>query len=151
MKRIVFTFRMVVILLSMMPLAVSAVTVEVKTAGTLEQVIDDSDEWSFKDLKIVGQLNATDILYLRTGTGRIATIENLDLAEVTVVSGGGAYATIQYSDNSVTMDNYKITFYSSDKNSKEVEMVSNMMGGNNYLITYYSNNLAGAFANSRMP
>ena len=85
MKRIVFTFRMVVILLSMMPLAVSAVTVEVKTAGTLE------------------------------------------------------------------MDNYKITFYSSDKNSKEVEMVSNMMGGNNYNIIYYSNNLAGAFANSRMP
>lgn len=147
MKELLYLCNMVVMLLFMFPLTTTGVTIEVLTPGTLEQVIDDSDEPSFKDLKITGQINAVDISYLRTGTGRIATVENLDLSEVTIVSGGGSYATVSYSDNSNTMDNYVITFYVAEENRKETTFESNMLGGNNFHITYYSNQLAGAFAN----
>lgn len=131
------------------PISVWGTTIYVKSEGSLEQVVENSDDPSFKELKIIGRLNATDIKYLRTGTGRIATIETLDLSEVTIVSGGGEYSSISYSDNEVTMDKYKITFYSSEDNKKDTTMTSNMMGGNNYAINIYCNNLAGAFANMK--
>ncbi len=147
MKRLFCLCSMVLMVLFMFPLTTTGVTIEVLTPGTLEQVVDNSDEPSFKDLKIVGQMNAVDIKYLRNGSGRIATVENLDLSDAVIVSSSEAYATVSYSDNSNTMDNYVITFYASEENRKEVSSSSNMLGGNNFTINYYSNQLAGAFAN----
>ena len=149
MKKFDFMRILIVLFVCLFPRSVFGVTIEVSTEGTLEQVIDNSDEPSFAELKIIGRLNADDIVYLRTGTGRISTVEVLDLSEVSIVGGGGAYATVKYSKTDDTMDNYTFTFYSSEDNRKEVEVVSNMLGGNNYKITYYSNNLAGAFSNMK--
>jgi len=138
-----------VLIVSLLPRLAYCITIEVLTEGTLAQVIEDSEEPSFTELKIKGKLNADDIKYLRTGTGRISTIEVLDLSEVSIVGGGGAYASVRYSKTEDTMDSYAITFYSSDENRKEVDVVSNMLGGNKYIINYYSNNLAGAFSNMK--
>lgn len=132
--------------LCLLPMYVFGVTINVETEGTLEQVIEDSDELSFKELKITGRLNAVDIKFLRSNSGRMATIETLDLSEATIVSGGGSYASVSYNLTDNTMDNYKITFYPSEENRKDTTITSNMMGGNVFTIDVYSNNLAGAFA-----
>lgn len=149
MKLNYYLCRSLVFLLIMFGISMSlyGVTIEVKTEGSLEQAIADCDAPSLQELKIVGRINSVDIAYLRTNEGRLANIEKLDLNDVIIVIDGGAYANLTYSDNSVTMDNYCITFYLSDENRKEVLKSSNMMGGRDYTISYYTNNLAGAFAN----
>lgn len=140
---------LIVALVCLLPLYSYGVTIEVETEGTLEQVIDNSEELSFKELKIIGRLNAVDIKYLRSSTGRIATVESLDLSEVTIVGGGGAYASVGYSNNEVTMDTYKVTFYSSEENRKDTTITSNMLGGNTFDIKVYCNNMSGAFADMK--
>lgn len=132
--------------LCLLPMYVFGVTINVETEGTLEQVIENSDELSFKELKITGRLNAVDIKFLRSNSGRMATIETLDLSGATIVGGGGSYASVSYNLTDNTMDNYKITFYPSEENRKDTTITSNMLGGNVFTINVYSNNLAGAFA-----
>ena len=146
MKKALFAFKVISFLVCLLPLSVYSVTIEVKVEGSLEQVVEDSDEPSFKELKIVGRLNSADIIYLRTGSGRIANVEKLDLSDVSLVADGGAYATISYSDNSVTMDNYVVTFYLAEENRQVTSSQSNGLGGVNHTVNYYCNNLAGAFA-----
>ena len=146
MKKALFTFGVVTFLVCLLPLSVYGVTIEVKVEGSLEQIVEDCDEPSFKVLKIVGRLNSADIAYLRTGTGRIANVETLDLSEVSLVADDGAYATLSYSDNSVTMDNYVVTFYLAEENRQVTSSQSNGLGGVNHTVNYYCNNLAGAFA-----
>lgn len=148
MKRKSFLFKALVCLTCMLMLGNSAygVTIEVTTEGTLEQVIEDSDEPSFKTLKIVGRINASDIAYLRTGTSRLSSIQVLDLSEVTLVSGDEVYATVKWDPDDGLMSNATATFYIADENRMESSYQSNMMGGRNYTYKYFSNNLAGAFA-----
>lgn len=139
----------IICLLSLLglPYVAWGITIEVPTEGTLEKVIDDSDEPSFQTLKIVGKLNAADIAYLRTGTGRLGGIQTLDLSEVTLVSGDEAYATIKVEVDDGLMSNATATFYISDENRVEQSKTSNALGGYNYTYIYYGNLLAGAFAN----
>lgn len=135
------------LLLMLMPFHEAlAVTIEVATEGTLEQIIDDSDEPSFKTLKIVGRLNASDIMFLRSGTGRLVSIETLDLSDVTLVSGEEAYATLKLDVDDGLMSNGTAYFYISDENRYEVIKKNNALGGVNYEYYYYGNQLAGAFA-----
>ena len=128
------------------PTIVSGVTLNVPTAGTLEQVVDDCEEPSFPTLKIVGRLNATDIAYLRTGSSRLASIKVLDLSDVTLVSGDEAYATIGWDPDDGLMSTATATFYIADENSVQSSQRGNAMGGTVYVYRYYSNCLAGAFA-----
>ena len=148
MKKKTYLLRAVVYLLCLVivPNVVWGITIEVPTEGTLEKVIDDSDEPSFQTLKIVGRLNATDIAYLRTGTSRLSSIQVLDLSDVTLVSGDEPYATVKWEPGDGLMSNATATFYIADENRMESSYQSNMMGGRNYTYKYYSNNLAGAFA-----
>ena len=143
-----FLFRTIIcLLLTLMSYCEAfAVTIEVATEGTLAQVIDDSDEPSFKTLKIVGRLNAADIKYLRTGTGRLVSIETLDLSDVILVSGEDSYATIKLTIDDGLMSTGKAYFYVSDENRCEVSRKNNALGGYDYTYNYYGNQFAGAFA-----
>ena len=148
MKKRIYLLETVASILAMLtfPSEIWSVTINVATEGTLEQVIDNSDEPSFPTLKIVGRLNAADIAYLRTGASRLASIEVLDLSDVTLVSGDEPYATVKWEPDDGLMSNATATFYIADENRMESSYQSNMMGGRNYTYKYYSNNLAGAFA-----
>lgn len=148
MKKRIYLLETVASILAMLtfPSELWSVTINVATEGTLEQVIDNSDEPSFPTLKIVGRLNAADIAYLRTGASRLASIEVLDLSDVTLVSGDEPYATVKWEPDDGLMSNATATFYIADENRMESSYKSNMMGGRNYTYKYYSNNLAGAFA-----
>lgn len=148
MKKKTFLLRAVACLLCLLtvPNVAWGVTIEVPTEGTLEKVIDDSDEPSFPTLKIVGRLNAADIAYLRTGVSRLASIQVLDLSDVTLVSGDEVYSTVKWQPDDGLMSNATATFYIADENRVESGRGTNSLGGNNYTYKYYSNNLAGAFA-----
>ena len=148
MKKKMYLLKTIVCLLCLLglPNIAMGVTIEVPTEGTLEQVIDDSDEPSFPTLKIVGRLNAADIAYLRTGVSRLASIQVLDLSDVTLVSGDEVYASMNLVVDDGLMSNATATFYIADENRMESSYQGNMMGGRNYTYKYYSNNLAGAFA-----
>lgn len=142
---------LLLLMLSGLPHAMRGVTLNVTTEGTLEQVVNDSDEPSFRTLKIIGRLNATDICYLRTASGRIAGVDTLDLRDVTIVAGGRAYATlIEERVNGDEIDFYSYKFYSSDEPHKKISKGSSLLENgiihNTYSITYYCNNLAGAFS-----
>lgn len=148
MKKRIYLLETVASILTLLtfPSEIWSVTINVATEGTLEQVIDNSDEPSFPTLKIVGRLNAADIAFLRTGASRLASIEVLDLSDVTLVSGNEVYATIKWDPDDGLMSNATATFYIADENRMESSYQGNTMGGRNYTYKYYSNNLAGAFA-----
>lgn len=148
MKKKIYLLETVASILAMLtfPSEIWSVTINIATEGTLEQVIDNSDEPSFPTLKIVGRLNAADIAFLRTGASRLASIEVLDLSDVTLVSGDEPYATIKRNVSADVISYETSTFYIADENRVESERGGNALGGNDYSDRYYSNCLAGAFA-----
>ena len=133
------------------PLVASGITIEVKEPGTLNQLIADVDDASFPELKITGKINAVDIIYLRAQEGRLAHVERLDLSDVTIVEGGGAYAVVKYKGGDVTMDNFVDTYYFSHEYKYESNYQSNMLGGRNYSTTIYSDDLSGMFCETKYP
>ncbi len=70
-------------------------------AGSLSSVITEDQKFSITDLKITGELNSNDILLIREmagedvwGSGTDGKLENLDISEAKIVSGGDAYFTL---------------------------------------------------------
>lgn len=76
------------------------ISINVTTAGTLSSKIAESKKYQIKSLTITGNLNGTDIRYLREMAGRDVNgsktngiLEKLDLSKATIVSGGDYYYT----------------------------------------------------------
>lgn len=79
-------------------LASEPVFVEVQSAGSLSSLIEDSQKNQITDLTITGNLNGTDIRFIREMAGRDVegnetegTLSVLDLSGATIVSGGDYY------------------------------------------------------------
>ena len=77
--------------------------VYVVTAGTLPSVIAENEKYKIGALTLKGNLNGTDIRYIREMAGRNyergktdGKLANLNLAEVNIVSGGVSYTTYTY-------------------------------------------------------
>ena len=106
MKKSLFT-----ILLALLPLLASAVvkrTINVAKAGTLPDLISDADKHRIQKLTLTGELNGTDIKFIREMTGdsiyvidiqehvyHVATngqLTSLDISNVDIVGGGCYFA-----------------------------------------------------------
>ncbi|MBQ8501554.1 MAG: leucine-rich repeat protein [Bacteroides sp.] len=74
------------------------VLVEVTTAGSLASQITSEEMISITDLKVKGNLNGDDIIFLN----RMANLLQLDLQEANIVSGGSTYYTDQEYDGTIT-------------------------------------------------
>ena len=81
------------------------IALHVETAGTLPSLIAESKKYEITDLTLTGNLNGTDIRYIREMVGRDyqgnatnGKLANLNLAEANIVEGGGYYY-IGYSSN----------------------------------------------------
>ena len=79
-------------------LASEPVFVEVQSAGSLSSLIEDSQKNQITDLTITGNLNGTDIRFIREMAGRDVegnetegTLSVLDLSGATIISGGDYY------------------------------------------------------------
>lgn len=74
-----------------------------ETAGTLPALIDSNQKDEITDLTLTGNLNGTDILFIREMAGSDVNdyqtsgmLANLDLAGVNIVSEGAAYLNTDY-------------------------------------------------------
>lgn len=73
-------------------------TINVSAAGSLPDLIDSSEKFKITHLKLKGELNGTDILFIREmagvdlyGYNTLGTLASLDLKEVKLVEGGMVY------------------------------------------------------------
>lgn len=77
----------------------TVMTVDVATAGTLPELIGDANKASIESLTVTGQLNGTDINYIREMAGRDKygevvkgnSLKALDLSGADIVEGGDTY------------------------------------------------------------
>ena len=81
-------------------------TIQLEKAGTLPDRIASSNKYKITNLKIIGEINGTDLRMIREMAGRNSTgnstdgkLSVLDLSEAKIVEGGDCY----YNDNN---DNY---------------------------------------------
>jgi hypothetical protein len=97
----------------------SPIVIDVATAGTFESIIYNeyySSCYDLTSLKVTGNLNGSDIRFLRKMTGRkedgtetSGKLKHLDLTEANIVSGGDYYympksGTKYYTENNVAGD-----------------------------------------------
>ncbi len=80
-------------------------TIQVEEAGTLSSLIPDEDKSTITSLKLLGELNGTDIKFLRENmlgctTEQLGSLKVLDLSKASIVEGGDAYY-----ESYVTADN----------------------------------------------
>ncbi|GHU80352.1 hypothetical protein FACS1894145_6610 [Bacteroidia bacterium] len=75
-----------------------AITIHVETAGTLPTLIDESQKYEITELTLTGDLNGTDIRYIREMAGNTSygdetdgQLAILNLAGANIVSGGSRY------------------------------------------------------------
>ena len=83
------------------------ITLKLDEAGTLPNKIAVSRKNLITNLKIVGEINGTDLIFIREMAGRDFNGEKtdgklsiLDLSEAKIVAGGDAY--VRYSENYYT-------------------------------------------------
>ena len=93
------------------------ITLKLDKAGTLPNKISASKKYLITNLKIVGEINGTDLRLIREMAGCDFNMEKtdgklsiLDLSEAKIVAGGDAY--VRYSDDKDTSNDY---YTSNDK------------------------------------
>ena len=74
------------------------ITIQLEEAGTLPDKIASSEKYQITNLKIIGEINGTDLRMIREMTGRDyrgnstdGKLSVLDLSEAKIVEGGGCY------------------------------------------------------------
>ena len=84
------------------------ITIELERAGTLPDRIASSKMYKITNLKIIGEINGTDLKMIREMAGRDANGDStdgklsvLDLSEAKIVEGGGCYYNNYYTSNDV--------------------------------------------------
>jgi len=109
-----FTLRLFLVMVAILPgLGIKALDMPIKihvaTPGTLSTYIDISTKYQITNLELTGELNGTDIRYIREMAGRdlqgnatVGKLSILDLSEAIIVSGGDPYySNIYSSGNSI--------------------------------------------------
>ena len=85
------------------------ITIELEKAGTLPESIASSEMYKITNLKIIGEINGTDLKMIREMAGRTAEgnystdgkLSVLDLSEAKIVEGGNYYYNYCYTSNDV--------------------------------------------------
>lgn len=110
--KIRFEDRLIIVLISLLICTnsfgkeTSIITIHVEKAGSLSSYIADSKKYQISSLKLIGDLNGTDIRYIREMSNKnLGSLIYLDLSEANIVKGG-----ISYNENMYTSD-YKIGRY----------------------------------------
>ena len=82
------------------------ITIKLEKAGTLPDSIGSSRKYNITNLKIIGEINGTDLKMIREmagsnsiGGSTSGKLSLLDLSEAKIVEGGDSYYYNQYYDN----------------------------------------------------
>ena len=119
--------------------------IHLEEPGQLRLSIVELDDEEILRLKIVGQLNSTDLAYLMDGKGKIANLESLDLRDVTLVYDGGCYYSGSWSGISDTGFGGSVTELYLTENERINTYTSMGISPVTYYY-YYGPNLKGLFA-----
>ena len=121
-------------------------TVDVATAGTLPTLITASEKDQITHLTVTGNLNGTDIRFIREMAGRnmykketSGKLSVLDLSQANIVSGGDYYGRDNFLMNEQRSSIYKTTgnkasdvMYKSGSESAEDRLPNNLRSGGKY-------------------
>ena len=84
------------------------ITINLEKAGTLPDRIGSSKKYKITNLKIIGEINGTDLRMIRDMTGSSSNgnstdgkLSVLDLSKAKIVEGGGCYSNYLYTSNDV--------------------------------------------------
>ena len=87
------------------------ITVKLDEAGTLPDKIGSIKKYKLTNLKIVGEINGTDLRFIRemagkdvNGNGTAGKMATLDLSEAKIVKGGYVYNSFYYTSNDAIGD-----------------------------------------------
>ena len=82
------------------------ITIKLEEAGTLPDKIGSNRKYQITNLKLVGEINGTDLRMIREMAGRDhngdvtkGNLSVLDLSEAKIVEGGGSYCSDYYTSN----------------------------------------------------
>lgn len=125
----------------------TAETVEVKTPGTLRQIMYQLDSPDISSLTISGALNSADLKYIADAQGDIANLKSIDLSNITLVPGGDAYATTRYGVAQIGA--VTVHFYISDNEDHSYGGYTEWLGTFQSNENYYGDHLAGLFVNHK--
>lgn len=134
-------------------------TVTLSEAGELASMLTDEEIMNLTSLEIKGVLNGDDIKLLRQMTGcpefdQTGVLEFLDLSKASIISGGNAYYSQEYTTNNV-VGNY---MFSNSSKLKQVKLPTNItsigqdaFNGSNISTIIIPNNVTsiGSYAFSR--
>ena len=97
---------------------VPPITINVATAGTLPALIESTKKYQITNLTVTGDLNGTDIRYIREMAGRdvngnstLGELSILDLSGANIVAGGSSY----YYDYTTSLNEIGILAFSDCK------------------------------------
>lgn len=127
----------------------TAETVQVDVPGTLEDIMVDIESSRIESLTITGSLDAYDIAYIISHSGKMSNVKHLDISEIQLVAGDHPYAAFQLHKDKDTMGGINGEFYISDSYHEEEKTVNTPLGGSVTTRKIYSNNLSGAFAHTQ--
>lgn len=120
-------------------------TIVLTEAGTLKEKVTDLESLKVNELKVVGPVNGADIQYIRTGAGRIANLESLDLSEAILTPDNTAYST-RFKSSEVSLGGTNYYYFISDDNYQEYQDTGFGSGlQTNIKIYVYNNRLDNAF------
>ena len=90
------------------------ITIKLEKAGTLQSKIGDTKKYKITNLKIMGEINGTDLLFIRKMAGRDETgsstegkLATLDLSGSKIVKGGYYYYAYDTSDDVIGVYAFK--------------------------------------------
>lgn len=113
-------------------------------AGTLRERMSEIESTRVKELTLHGPINATDIAYLREGTGRLMNLEVINLKDATMCVSDESYFSEERSTGGL-YGNFNHIYVYSEQNYDEVDSHANGLGGTSGTVIHYNNSLDYAF------
>lgn len=145
-RRLLFACISLLLALSVAAQGKADFMVKITQAGTLEDAVKALNAGYIRKLTIIGQLNGTDIKYLRSEEVKNFRIDSLDLYDVTLVAGGDSYYTyVNPGGDGDYFSSGTYYVYLSDHEGYEFVDASYVMGVQSKY-RWYSNALPYAFA-----
>lgn len=125
---------------------ISAETVNVLEPGTLRELVNELPSPRLKNLIINGSLNGKDIAYLVGGSGKMVSVDTLDISKVTLEGDNEPYKELIVEYSNVAGGYTTEVYYLSEQDSIIYEGHMTGLGGLVKKYHVYCNDLSGAFA-----
>lgn len=124
-------------------------SITVKNAGDLSNALAAIDKEHITNLVIKGRLSAADIKVIRAAEGKLATLDSLDLSDVTLVPSDECYYSYtMMMDGSMSSEYYRFFIGTERKDTTWTEETLSMWPPHYH--DHYDNNLTAAFTETNL-